>query len=1127
MGILHNLAGRLPVGVLPVGVSVPRWVHYNSPRLSPARRPVSMPAQEKNLPRLPPRASTYLAALAVLLLGLCLPTVLPATPPRPSYLDRAMRHEASLRDVFFVDAEHGWAVGDRGAIWHTRDGGRRWEPQESRVACRLNSVEFVDRDVGWAAGGWTDPISYVSRGVLLTTSDGGRTWNEVATPQVAEFLDLGMRDLRRGGMRDLRRGGMRDLRRGGMRDLRRGWAVTRGSSLFPGGGVTTEDGGRGWTSLETTIPGPWHAGDLRNAAAGILAGGQGRMAFVRGRTTKAARTNLGGLRRVTALRLIDDHRGIAIGDGGLVVQTPDAGGSWQPIGSLPAEEAALFDWQGLTVRGDQVWIAGSPGSWILHSPDGGSTWRWQPTGQTLPLAAVHFVDERHGWAVGALGNIVATKNGGQSWQPQRTPAARLAWLGVVPDAETAPLELIARLSPGEGYYGGLVSVARRDFDTPSMANATSQRACEAAVLAGTGETVQLWQFPVRQRQLQMSSDAIAEVWDDMHAGQGLATLEEQLVRQLRTWRPTVLILPQIDGDSEGTAALVRQAVLSAAQKAADARQYPTQVQQLRLPTWQVAKIFAVSPAARTGSAGIETAQFVRPLGKSLFGFTARARGLLDGPFREAPTALRFDPLLRDGRTVATRDDLFAGHALTPGGEARRRPIPPPAIPLVNLRRLADRRGALAELLAQAEHDRQASTAWQKKVIKTLRDLDRDTAAEMLSQLATGYERAGHWQLANESRAMIAELFPGEPLADAARLQLIQHDAATERPRNARAGANASSTEPAAYEAEPTPQPRGRERAVAFFETNRQGGPERAIEWATELRNVDEGLFADPRIQLPVAAAHRRLGQLREAQRALLGLARTRPHDRWQAIAQRELTLLSSAEDARRDAAAPNATAPNPTAEREADGPSGDDAQHTTWKCLHTENKPYLDGVLEEACWQRGAKRATGAARLRLTSRFGDDAAWPAEVLLAYDDEYLYLATRATKGPGARYEAAGPTRQRDVDLSRQDRISFFFDVDRDYATYYELTVDARGDLAEQVGLDRGWNPEWFVAHKSDERGWTCEAAIAWSSLVRERPASGTVWAIGIQRIVPGVGFQSAGEVASPSVLPEGFELLEFK
>ena len=35
-----------------------------------------------------------------------------------------MLEDAELVDIQFVDALHGWAVGDRGAIWKTEDAGR-------------------------------------------------------------------------------------------------------------------------------------------------------------------------------------------------------------------------------------------------------------------------------------------------------------------------------------------------------------------------------------------------------------------------------------------------------------------------------------------------------------------------------------------------------------------------------------------------------------------------------------------------------------------------------------------------------------------------------------------------------------------------------------------------------------------------------------------------------------------------------------------------------------------------------------------------------------------------------------------------------------------------------------------
>src|SRR5260370_653841 len=39
--------------------------------------------------------------------------------------------DANLHDVQFVGSRNGWAVGDRGVIWHTSDGGESWSHSHS------------------------------------------------------------------------------------------------------------------------------------------------------------------------------------------------------------------------------------------------------------------------------------------------------------------------------------------------------------------------------------------------------------------------------------------------------------------------------------------------------------------------------------------------------------------------------------------------------------------------------------------------------------------------------------------------------------------------------------------------------------------------------------------------------------------------------------------------------------------------------------------------------------------------------------------------------------------------------------------------------------------------------------
>src|SRR5690348_6965594 len=101
----------------------------------------------------------------LLLLLFALPRVLTAddtTKPslgvaQPTPITRAFRNDATLNSLSFVNPSTGWAVGDRGVIWHTDDGGANWRTQPSPASCSLNAVFFVDSHRGWAVGGQCQP----------------------------------------------------------------------------------------------------------------------------------------------------------------------------------------------------------------------------------------------------------------------------------------------------------------------------------------------------------------------------------------------------------------------------------------------------------------------------------------------------------------------------------------------------------------------------------------------------------------------------------------------------------------------------------------------------------------------------------------------------------------------------------------------------------------------------------------------------------------------------------------------------------------------------------------------------------------------------------------------------------
>jgi photosystem II stability/assembly factor-like uncharacterized protein len=75
---------------------------------------------------------------------------------------------------------------------------------------------------------------------------------------------------------------------------------------------------------------------------------------------------------------------------------------------------ASVDLWSLASRGQLSWAVGDAGA-IFHSADGGAHFSAQTSGTPSPLRGVAFADEQRGIAIGALGVILSTENGGQSW----------------------------------------------------------------------------------------------------------------------------------------------------------------------------------------------------------------------------------------------------------------------------------------------------------------------------------------------------------------------------------------------------------------------------------------------------------------------------------------------------------------------------------------------------------------------------------------------------------------------------------------------------------------------------------------------------------------------------------------
>jgi len=360
-----------------------------------------------------------------------------------------------------------------------------------------------------------------------------------------------------------------------------------------------------------------------------------------------------------------------------------------------------------------------------------------------------------------------------------------------------------------------------------------------------------------------------------------------------------------------------------------------------------------------------------------------------------------------------------------------------------------------------------------------RGLDPTSSAEVITHLSQTFEETGQWDLARETYGLLTQRYASEPLGQAALVWLVEYESSSEIRWRIRGQGGFPVR---AASAESPARPAARSKVAAALER-----------LADQVDKLPPSLAAEPRVQMPLAAALRRAGEAREADRRLNGIVAARPRDAWWSCAAGESWL----------------------ANQRGRPPK------VVCKCRRVSDRPHLDGKMDEPIW--ATCEPVGLADLR-----HPQAGRPTEVRLARDDAFLYVAIECRKAKKSSYLAdRSVRRERDADLSARDRVDLFLDLDRDFATYFRLSIDDRGWGADACGRDATWNPRWFIATRDDETTWSVEAAIPFAELAGEPPKPGAAWAVGLQRTVPGVGFGALSQDAVPDVAAEGFGYLVFE
>jgi photosystem II stability/assembly factor-like uncharacterized protein/tetratricopeptide (TPR) repeat protein len=1052
----------------------------------------------------------------------------------PAYSD------AALRTIQFADENEGWAAGDDGVIWHTINGGKSWERQPTGTRASIRGVHFLTPYSGWAVGRAELPGGR-STGVVLATADGGLQWspasvNAVPGLNVVKFFGE-----------------------------RHGIAAGDGSEAYPSGLFQTVDGGRTWKPIPGVRNPTWLAGDFSDPQTGVLAGAWNRLATVReGILGEVDVDSLSG-RNVTGLK-VNGERAVAVGQGGLIMLSRDtAGVRWSFADlKLPQEVRAAIDFDAVAVRGSHIWAVGRPGSVVFHSPDSGSTWEVFKTGQPLPLHAVCFVDEKHGWAAGEFGTILSTNDGGKTWVVQKQGGLRSAILFVQSTAKTVPLDTVAALGGEEGYLAAAIGITcpdpatlARRYETDAERLAAAMRAADplratdpqrlatSMRLAGGAAGEVMWQFPVAGFQEGTDSQVLLDAWEKRHGEKAAVAMLRQLVLAIRVWRPEVIVT---DSPADQTTKTMSLVLRKAFEVAADSDAFPEQLRVLGLEPWAGKKLLVALDKADPTAVKADTTSLLPRLNDSAKGYASTACRLWD----EEHDAPGFRVMATRMKDAEGHTKFFDGIALAPGGAARRE-LPTlsekdEAAQSERMRALEKKRNVLAMIEGRAGPVASPEQALAQ-LGNAIADLPPSDAGKALYAAATAYARAGRWPMAREAYQLLLDKVPAHPLSVEAARWLVRFQSSSEARRRFELGQFAEQTDTQVAPKSGRDEVFKKDRFAVTLgsgneiqqTTHREvlTGLVSARKWyesslAYEGKLAAHGdLFAqDVPMNLCWTAARRQLGKADESQRWLLRyLTETtlptvaptgvRGADPWHDCVLLESWLLNRAGQT---------TPPKPVA-----------------SCRRTGKRPYLDGKLDDDCWKNAVFMPLTTMAGEMGSEFGCKEAIEREIMekpgkpdpdalkkaladgsraaFAFDDDNLYIAVVCRHPAGMKKEKL-ERRTRDMDLRAFDRVSILIDLDRDYQTYYQLQVDQRGGVAEDCWGDRTWDPRWFVAVDSDETGWTAEIAIPLGELTGDAVAPGKLWAVNVVRTVPGRGVQAWSGPAGVTPRPEGMGVLTF-
>ena len=310
---------------------------------------------------------------------------------------------STLWDVYFIDANTGWFVGDTTAVFKTTNGGLNWMKQDINyiVDTELFSIKFLNANTGFAAGGHHSGFYDLHYAYIFKTTNGGTNWNTLYSNGGTPWLFFGIIPMNDSII----------------------FATAEGSTSFTstGGVYKSTNGGLNFTSNFPNIQS--HSLSFINSLTGWASGyywdDVGTKIIYIYRTTNAGmnwnqqyRDSSDYATRIRKIQFINENTGYAVGgvNSTIFYKTTNGGLNWDTTCYPNRKNETL-----LFLDENTGWKAGCAipdSSCVAYTSNGGTSWILQRPGVIARVYSLFFINNLTGWAAMWDGTIMKTTTGG-------------------------------------------------------------------------------------------------------------------------------------------------------------------------------------------------------------------------------------------------------------------------------------------------------------------------------------------------------------------------------------------------------------------------------------------------------------------------------------------------------------------------------------------------------------------------------------------------------------------------------------------------------------------------------------------------------------------------------------------